>query len=56
MLAALGWPDELREGEGSAATEQVSNSPRCAQVYDFPQWQKHRGQYRFINRLFQVTQ
>ncbi|GLC45340.1 hypothetical protein PLESTM_001722000 [Pleodorina starrii] len=25
-------------------------------VYDFPQWQKHRSQYRFMERLFQLSQ
>lgn len=25
-------------------------------VYDFPQWQKHRSQYRLIDRLMQIPQ
>ncbi|EFJ41045.1 hypothetical protein VOLCADRAFT_121660 [Volvox carteri f. nagariensis] len=25
-------------------------------VYDFPQWQKHRSPYRFMERLFQLSQ
>jgi hypothetical protein len=25
-------------------------------VYDFPQWQKHRDQYRLLRRLFTIPQ
>ena len=26
------------------------------QVYDFPQWERHRSQYRLIDRLLQIPQ
>ncbi|GIL87210.1 hypothetical protein Vretimale_14310 [Volvox reticuliferus] len=50
-------------GTLSSQSGTVSPLPRSEEarrywrtVYDFPQWQKHRSPYRFIERLFQLSQ
>ena len=49
----------MLDGAYLAENPTISNSTTpvsILQVYDFPQWAKHRSQYRLIDRLLQLPQ